>query len=234
MQEIRQELELYPRVAHNFEAYVENVLSVTANAFVDSQVEALELAETIFDRFVRNWENYNQTIAYRSLLTVGRVKYTENKVLPRWMKTFDKMAIKIDPFANPEDKLMGQVIKILNILFALPGPENITEIPSNLMNLLVKLVQKNDTQEQLFCNTCNLFGILIDKKNALSEKVLSWLRPLIGRLVEIAKERVGHWRKSAAVLLGKSSGDGKCREELDKHHGMDVLKSIASFVIDKK
>lgn len=60
------------------------------------------------------------------------------------------------------------------------------------------------------------------------------LRQCVGGLVEVAKERVGNWRKSAAILLGKISGDAICRAELTKHHGMDVLKSIASFVLDKK
>lgn len=35
------------------------------------------------------------------------------------MKTFDKMAVKIDPLSNTEDKLIAQVVKILNVLFLL-------------------------------------------------------------------------------------------------------------------
>ena len=68
----------------------------------------------------------------------------------------------------------------------------------------------------------------------MSQKALVELRKMIGKLVEIAKEKIGHWRKSAAILLGKSSMDPLCKEELNKHHGMDVLKSIASQVLDKK
>ena len=234
MESLRQELELYPRVAHNFDAYIENILSVTANAFLDSQMEAESLAETIFDRFVAHFDQFNQTIVFRAILTVGRIKYTNNKLLPKWMKTFDKMAIKIDPFTNKEDKIIPQAIKILNVLFLIPQPEVIKEIPANLFKLLVKLINKNDIHEALFCNTCNLFGILIERKNELGEKVLVELRKMIGKLVEVAKEKVGNWRKSAAILLGKSSTDVLCREELNKHHGMDVLKSIAQFVVDKK
>lgn len=100
--------------------------------------------------------------------------------------------------------------------------------------MLDRLLRANQVNELLFCNACNLFGIIIDKKNALSEKVLVVLRPAISKLVEIAKERVGNWRKSAAIMLGKSSWDPKCKEELTKNHGMEVLKSIASFVLDKK
>jgi len=38
LEDIKEELELYPRTAHNFETYIENVLSVTANALLDSHV----------------------------------------------------------------------------------------------------------------------------------------------------------------------------------------------------
>jgi hypothetical protein len=56
------------------------------------------------------------------------------------------------------------------------------------------------------------------------------LRETIAQLVLIAKEKTGNWRKSAAILIAKSSGDPTCRTEIDKNHGMEVLKSIAQFV----
>jgi hypothetical protein len=123
------------------------------------------------------------------------------------MKTFDKMATKIDPLANTEDKLIPQVVKILNVMFLINGPEVISDIPKNLMGLLERLMRNNQVSEPLFCNTCNLFGVILDKKNTLTDKVLVVLRPSIERLVEVAKEKVGNWRKSAAILLGKSSFD---------------------------
>lgn len=52
----------------------------------------------------------------------------------------------------------------------------------------------------------------------------------MGQLVFIAKEKTGNWRKNAAILIAKSSSDPICRSEMDKHHGMEVLKSIAQFV----
>lgn len=51
------------------------------------------------------------------------------------MKTFNNMA-KIDPLVNTEDKNISQVIKILNNLFLLNGPDIISDIPSNLLKLL--------------------------------------------------------------------------------------------------
>ncbi len=41
------------------------------------------------------------------------------------MKTFDKMVVKIDPLKNAEDKLIPQMVKILNVLFMVKGPETI-------------------------------------------------------------------------------------------------------------
>lgn len=44
LNEVRMELEMYPRMAHNFNSYIENLLSVTANAFFDCPIEAQKLA----------------------------------------------------------------------------------------------------------------------------------------------------------------------------------------------
>lgn len=38
------------------------------------------------------------------------------------MQVFDKMAIKINPLVNNEDKNMAQVVKILNVLFSIKQP----------------------------------------------------------------------------------------------------------------
>ena len=59
------------------------------------------------------------------------------------MKVFDNMAIKIDPLVKQEDKYIAQVVKILNILFMAKQTEIITEIPTNLMNSLTRLIKEN-------------------------------------------------------------------------------------------
>lgn len=59
------------------------------------------------------------------------------------MKTFNKMALKIDPLTNPEDKYISQVIKILNTLFQLNEPELISDIPTHLFDLFEKLIIRN-------------------------------------------------------------------------------------------
>jgi hypothetical protein len=76
--------------------------------------------------------------------------------------------------------------------------------------------------------------MLVNEKTAIKEQVLGVLRESIGQLVFMAKERTGNWRKSAAILMAKASGDPLVRAQMDKHHAMDVLKSIAQFVTDKK
>jgi hypothetical protein len=59
---------------------------------------------------------------HRAFLSIGRFKYNSNKNLINWMNVFEKMVIKIDPLKNTEDKLITQVVKILNILFMVKGP----------------------------------------------------------------------------------------------------------------
>lgn len=119
---LKNEIEGYPRYAHNFEGYIENLLSLLANASLDTELKSIDLAEAIFDRFIVNWENFNTTIIFRSLLILGRLKYESNKNLTKWMQTFDKMATKINPLVNKDDKNMAQVVKILNVLFSFKEP----------------------------------------------------------------------------------------------------------------
>jgi len=52
---------------------------------------------------------------------------------------------------------------------------------------------------------------MLEKGGETREQALKILRSSIGRLVDIAKDKVGNWRKSAAILLGKSSSDPQCR-----------------------
>ena len=129
---------------------------------------------------------------------------------------------------------MMQVVKILNVLLALDKPKQIATLPVKLWASLSQYVLENETHEVLFCNTCNLMGILVlHPQKALREQALPLARRAVPRLVEVAKDRVGNWRKNAAILLGKCSGDPQCRAELDRTHGMEVLKSIASHVVGK-
>lgn len=85
---------------------------------MDTELKSIDIAEAIFDRFIANWENFNSTIIFRGLLILGRLKYESNKNLTKWMQVFDKMAIKINPLTNKDDKNMAQVVKILNVLFS--------------------------------------------------------------------------------------------------------------------
>jgi hypothetical protein len=76
------------------------LLSVLANATIDTDFKMTILGEAIFDRFIANWENFNQTIVYRGLLVIGRFKYESNINLTKWMQIFDRIAMKQDPLAN--------------------------------------------------------------------------------------------------------------------------------------
>jgi len=72
--------------------------------------------------------------------------------------------------------------------------------------------------------------VILDNKTDYNTKLYEELKGNIKYLIEVAKDKIGNWRKNAAILLAKLSMNPECREELNKHHGMDVLKSIAQFV----
>lgn len=63
----------------------------------------------------------------------------------------------------------------------------------------------------LFCNTCNLFGVIIDSVNVDNEGeknkslILKNVKENMKFLIEVAKEKVGNWRKNASILLAKMS-----------------------------
>lgn len=50
------------------------------------------------------------------------------------------------------------------------------------------------------------------------------------QLVFIAKEKTGNWRKNAAILIAKCSSNPSVKEQMEKEHAMDVLKSIAHLI----
>lgn len=93
----KNQIQNYPRFSHNFDGYIENILSVFANLTLDTQFKADEIADCIFSRFVSNWESYTPTIVHRSLLTLSRLRYDSNQNLTKWMPVFDKMSLKWNP-----------------------------------------------------------------------------------------------------------------------------------------
>lgn len=56
---------------------------------------------------------------------------------------------------------MAQIVKILNVLFLIKTSEYSGVIPTNLFKALTNFLKSNESNEILFCNTCNLFGILL-------------------------------------------------------------------------
>ena len=107
------------------------------------------------------------------------------------------------------------------------------EPSSKMLKHLLSYFQ-DPNNEVLFCNTCNLFGIWVAPENKWRSTIFSIMEPHIKGLIHIAKQKIGNWRKSAAILLGKLAMDPECKKALDKDHGMDVLKSIAHLVVNNK
>lgn len=77
---------------------------------------------------------------------MSRFKYTSNQNLTKWLKTFDRMAAKLDPIGNLAEKNMQQIVKLLNVMLSFTAPETISTLPANLYASLVKFVGDNSVQ----------------------------------------------------------------------------------------
>jgi hypothetical protein len=129
---------------------------------------------------------------------------------------------------------MTQIVKLLNILYtSVDGVSLQTEIPSKLFTVLSIYVRDNLVHENLFCNTANLFGVLVQSRLSIREKVYEQVALGMKRLVEISKDKIGNWRKNAAILIAKCSSNPKVREAMDREHAMDVIKTIAHLIAAK-
>lgn len=107
---------------------------------------------------------------------------------------------------------MTQVVKILNTLYTPNNGKSLSaDIPSKLFDRLSKYVSDNLVHENLFCNTANLFGVLAMSNLKTKEKVSELVASSMKRLVFISKEKIGNWRKNAAILIAKCSSNPKCR-----------------------
>ena len=129
---------------------------------------------------------------------------------------------------------MSQIVKLLNILYTpVNGVSLQAEIPSKLFTVLSIYVRDNLVHENLFCNTANLFGVLGQSNLSTKEKVYEQVALGMKRLVEISKDKIGNWRKNAAILIAKCSSNLKVREAMDREHAMDVIKTIAHLIAGK-
>ena len=53
------------------------------------------------------------------------------------------------------------------------------------------------------------------------------------RLVYISSDKIGNWRKNAAILIAKCSSNPKVRQSMEKEHATDVLKTISHLISGK-
>lgn len=80
-------------------------------------------------------------------------------------------------------------------------------MPANLLAQCKSYISTLECGETIFCNTCNLFGLVLESVPAFKPKVYSELKPVIKFLIEVAKDKVGNWRKNSSILLAKLSMD---------------------------
>jgi len=83
---------------------------------------------------------------------------------------------------------------------------------------------------QRFCNSCNLAGFIVE----LEPRYLSDYKASIPVLIGACKDKTGDPRKNSAILLAKLAKNQENLELLRELHGIEVLHSITSFVVNKK
>ena len=109
---------------------------------------------------------------------------------------------------------MEQIVRTLNIMYmGIQGKEAFTDIfPENLLQECKKYISSLEYGEMLFCNTCNLFGVILDNSPNNKPKIYSELKPVMKFLIDVAKDKVGNWRKNSSILLAKLSINPECKD----------------------
>lgn len=102
---------------------------------------------------------------------------------------------------------MEQIVRLLNVIYCpIKGqPKFSTPLPKNLMAEIKCYISSIESGENLFCNSCNLFCVILDSASEYSDVIYVQLKPHMKYLIEVAKDKVGNWRKNACTLLAKLS-----------------------------
>ena len=84
-------------------------------------------------------------------------------------------------------------------------------MPGKLFNEIKGYLSKDEKNEILFCNSSNLFCLLLEIPTNYKEILYKELKPYMKGLIEMAKDRIGNWRKNSAILLAKLSLNEDCK-----------------------
>ncbi|EAS03008.1 tetratricopeptide repeat protein (macronuclear) [Tetrahymena thermophila SB210] len=216
-----------PKYLKSAEAALALLVNISFQATPQMQVILKRLCTDliIIGRFFKlNWRNQQYFEVYnRSLQILAKLDYTDSKLAERLFELQDM-------FEN--EKFAGHLIR----LYA-----NITTNPSQVAILkdskkvdfknLSKILKKymNQDEETKFCNSCNLASYI----NEFVPDLLIEYKETIPRLITVCKEKTGNLRKNAAIFLAKLAKNQQNLEVIRSLHGIEILHSITSLVVQK-
>ena len=198
--ELIRELKTYPKSHENFNEYCEGLLSVFVNAAFGTKLSLPNLTECINTRFLSNPKLYSSEIINRCLLVLTRLKHVSLEEYSTIFRLINRNLNSLKEYKEP--KVMEQLIRLLNLLYSpLEVHENggtrkvvmVEPLPQPLFALLKANIGSLDSGEIIFCNSCNLFCVIIDAASvdpaAEANKgfVLKNIRDNMKFLIEVAK-----------------------------------------------
>ena len=96
-----------------------------------------------------------------------------------------------------------------------------------LKTAVVDIVQNDNHILARFVNTCTLINNLIEYES----QFLTEFKVLIGKLIEIMKEKTDQIRQSAATTLAKLCQDKNNLEVCRSLHGMEIMLQLQSHLL---
>ena len=102
---------------------------------------------------------------------------------------------------------MEQIVRLLNVLYCpIKDQAKFSEpLPKNLLAEIKSYISSIDSGEVQFCNSCNMFCVILDSGTNYSNTLYAELKPHMKFLIDVAKDKIGNWRKNACILLAKLS-----------------------------
>lgn len=98
---------------------------------------------------------------------------------------------------------------------------------AKLSENIVQVLKEND--EERFVNSTMLAGNLIDVYPELSSK----FKVIVPILLDICKNKTGLWRKNSGIFVAKLAKNPENLQVFRENHGIEILSSISSFILDK-
>lgn len=217
----RYDLEANPK----FTAAAEAALALLVNA----SFKAAEPMQAILSRssvgliiigrfFKLNWRKpvYNEIFS-RSLQILAKLDYSKTpSVVERLFEYVDMLG---------DDRFAGHVIRLYANLATNPEAiEVIKKSPRIDFKAIIAHIKTfiASDAETNFCNACNLAQYFNDCKPEL----LAAYTDVIPRLIDVCGNKIGNYRKNAAIFLAKLAKNADNLARIRELHGIEILHSI--------